>query len=301
MAERALTDPLAAVDQTELKRLAGVAGRLLAGRSTTMGGGRPHLRQAGRGLEFFDHRPYVAGDEVRHVDWRQSARRETPVVRRFVHETSTDWLVCLDCSASMQSGSQRKWVLGLQIAAAISYLLLYLGDRVALAGFSEELDAICKSGRGAAHYTRLLMVLRDLTRRSGGKASQPGACAGLARRGDAAIVITDGLRSDGMQVDFDLLAAQCAHLRVIQIEDSSDTSLPDSPNLHLVDVETGRARSVSNSDALAATARSLQRNVTEKIRNNCITRAIPYTRVNSDSHWRDALLSHLDPATKRRD
>ena len=56
----------------------------------------------------------------------------------------------------------------------------------------------------------------------------------------------------------------------MQIEDSSDTSLPDSPNLHLVDVETGRARSVANSDALAATARSLQRNVAEKIRNNCI-------------------------------
>jgi len=301
MAERALNDPLAAVDQTELKRLASVAGKLLAGRSSTMGGGRPHRRQAGRGLEFFDHRPYIAGDEVRHVDWRQSARRETPMVRRFVHEASTDWLVCLDCSASMQSAARRKWALGLQIAAAVSYLLLYLGDRVAFAGFSEDLDAICKPGRGAAHYTRLLMVLRDLVQRSGGKASQPGACASLARRGDAAILITDGLRADGMKPDIALLAAQCAHVRVIQLEDTRDCRLPGAADLRLVDVETGMARSIANSDALMRTARTVRDNIAQSLRSNCLTHAIPYTRVDAGSHWRDALLSHLVPVASRRD
>ncbi len=299
MAELALTEPLAALDQTELKRLAVVAGKWLAGRSSTMGGGRPHRRQPGRGLEFFDHRPYVAGDEVRHVDWRQTARRDTTMVRRFVHEASTDWLVCLDCSASMQSAMRHKWTLGLQLAAAISYLLLYLGDRVALAGFSKDLDAVCRPGRGAGHYTRLLMVLRDLSRQPRGNASQPGACAPLARRGDAAIVITDGLSEDGMQADIALLAAQCAHVQVLHLEDPLDTTLPSSVSLRLVDVETDRTQSVASSPALADAAQAAYRNIAATLRGHCLARDIPYTRVNAASHWRDALLDHLRPSAGR--
>lgn len=299
MAAFALTEPLAALDQTELKRLAGVAGKWLAGRSSTMGGGRPHRRQSGRGLEFFDHRPYVAGDEVRHVDWRQTARRDTTMVRRFVHEASTDWLVCLDCSASMQSARHQKWTLGLQLAAAISYLLLYMGDRVAFAGFSEDLDAICRPGRGAGHYTRLLMVLRDLSRQPRGNASQPGACAPLARRGDAAIVITDGLSEDAMQADIGLLAAQCAHVQVLHLEDPLDTTLPSSLSLRLVDVESHRTQSVASSPALTDAAQAAYGNVAATLRGHCRARDIPYTRVNAASHWRDALLDHLRPSAGR--
>lgn len=299
MAGLSVSDPLAELDQSELKRVAGIAGKLLAGRSSTMSGGRPHRRQAGRGLEFFDHRPYQPGDEVRHIDWRQSARRPDPMVRRFVHEASTDWLIALDCSASMASASACKWHLGLQLAAAMSYVLLYLGDRVAVAAFSEELDAICRPGRGAGHYTRLLRVLGDLNSAQRGTGSRPGACAPLARRCDAAIVITDGLVADAMQNDLGRLAALCGHLQLMQLQDRDDTRLPLSTNLRLVDVESRRGRSVRSTPALIEAAAARHREHAARLHKFCVARDIRHTAIDARTHWRDAILRHLLPAGMR--
>ena len=48
--------------------------------------GRRHGRhasvRAGVGLDFRDHRPYVAGDDPRRLDWRAIARRDRPVLRQ---------------------------------------------------------------------------------------------------------------------------------------------------------------------------------------------------------------------------
>jgi len=62
-------------------------------------------RRRGRGSDFAEHRPYAAGDDLRRVDWRASARGERVVVRRYdTHRRTAVWLL-VDVSASMEYGA----------------------------------------------------------------------------------------------------------------------------------------------------------------------------------------------------
>ena len=70
-------------------------GRLQGGYRT------PHR---GTGLDFAGLRPYVEGDDARHIDWNVTARLDEPQVREFTEDRElTVWLV-LDRSASMVVG-----------------------------------------------------------------------------------------------------------------------------------------------------------------------------------------------------
>ena len=68
----------------------------------------------GNGLDFAGLRPYVEGDDARHIDWNVTARLDEPQVREFNEDRElTAWLV-LDRSASMVvggpgRGSRRCW------------------------------------------------------------------------------------------------------------------------------------------------------------------------------------------------
>ena len=60
--------------EPELQSFARAAAQLLIDRQARAPGARTIARRAGVGIQHFDHRDYAPGDEVRHIDWRQTAR-----------------------------------------------------------------------------------------------------------------------------------------------------------------------------------------------------------------------------------
>jgi uncharacterized protein (DUF58 family) len=88
--------------------------------------------QRGRGLEFEEVRPYAPGDDVRHIDWRVTARRGSPHTKLFREERERPvWLV-LDLHAGLFFGSKRqlKSALLLRVAAILAWIAVSGGDRV---------------------------------------------------------------------------------------------------------------------------------------------------------------------------
>ncbi|MCP4299119.1 MAG: DUF58 domain-containing protein, partial [Gammaproteobacteria bacterium] len=146
------------IPDTDLRRFASLAAPLLQGAAAYGYGPRASRNRAGRGLEFLDTRPYEPGDEFRSIDWRQSARGENLVVRRYQEETTADWFVCIDRSASVAWGG-RKWQMTLRLASALSYTLLHAGHRVALVFWSDRVHNLCDLGRGTQHFSSLLRTL----------------------------------------------------------------------------------------------------------------------------------------------
>ena len=73
--------------EPELQSFARAAAQLLIERQPRAPGSRAVTRRAGVGLQHFDHRDYAPGDEVRHIDWRHTARQRRPIVRRFESES----------------------------------------------------------------------------------------------------------------------------------------------------------------------------------------------------------------------
>jgi hypothetical protein len=94
------------------------------------------IRQRGQSLEFREFRPYLPGDDIRHVDWRASARhhrRDEFVVRTFEHEVQTRVVISIDTGETMRFPEvASKLQLALWFAEAIAYIAGRSGDSVAL-------------------------------------------------------------------------------------------------------------------------------------------------------------------------
>ncbi len=95
----------------------------------------------GFSTEFAHHRPYVPGDEPRHLDWRVYARTERYYVKLYEAETNFDANLLLDASASMRygSGSITKLEYAKYMAASLAYLTIEQHDSAGVAVFDAEL------------------------------------------------------------------------------------------------------------------------------------------------------------------
>ncbi|WP_274628154.1 DUF58 domain-containing protein [Arvimicrobium flavum] len=94
--------------------------------------GRHASRVRGRGLSFEELREYVAGDDIRSMDWRVTARAGKPFVRVFTEEKDRPALIVIDQRMNMFFGSKRsmKSVAAAEAAALSAWRVLSVGDRV---------------------------------------------------------------------------------------------------------------------------------------------------------------------------
>ncbi len=89
-------------------------------------------RGAGSSLEFQEYRPYLPGDDIRHLDWAAYGRSDTLMVRLFREEISPRTEIVLDASRSMTSGSGAKSLVARQLAAALCLLCARIGGKPTL-------------------------------------------------------------------------------------------------------------------------------------------------------------------------
>jgi uncharacterized protein (DUF58 family) len=279
--------------QSELQAFARTAARLLAERRVRAPGGRVIKRRPGVGMQHLDHRDYVPGDEVRHMDWRQTARRGRPIVRQFESETATDWTVLLDLSSSMVMNGASKWRAAAAASAAMSYALLELGHRVGLLAFGRGVRAECPRGRGRTHYASVARMLGALRPAPTGETSDLGAC-GRRLHGDSALVIfSDFLADDEMRGGLAALMERSTSLHALQLADPADATPPAVGELDLVDIETG-ARITALVDVQTATLAANERTqLTRRLRSFCLRSGIAYTTWDVASPWQQTLLEHL--------
>lgn len=95
-------------------------------------GGKHASKLRGRGLDFEEVRNYVAGDDIRNIDWKVTARTQKTHSRVFSEEKEKPALIVVDQSKSMFFGSQKrmKSVVAAELAALAAFRVLKEGDRV---------------------------------------------------------------------------------------------------------------------------------------------------------------------------
>jgi uncharacterized protein (DUF58 family) len=108
----------------------------------------------GTGFDFAGLRPYVEGDDARHIDWNVTARLDEPQVREFNDDRElTTWLV-LDRSASMVVGGPgrvKQDVLA-ELALILARLLGRSGNRVGAILYDTGTTRIVPPGTGAVMH-----------------------------------------------------------------------------------------------------------------------------------------------------
>lgn len=293
MAQAQLSPALRALDERQLARLVRVADRVLAGHPVLHAGPLRRRRQAGQGTEFLDYRTYVAGSDMRSIDWRASARSSHLLVRWLQQEASSEWYICLDGSASMSLPDPAKWALAQQLAAALGYLLLHRASRVGLYVFSDGLDAICPAGRGRAQYKRLLATLAGAHPPSRGGSSRLEVCAQRLAIRRSALVISDFAARDDMRHALSRMLSAKGHVHTVQLSAVDECALEPQGDVTLRDVETGDRVEVGLGPAATKAADEAQRKQQRALERFCRERGIAYTHCTPSDTWRAVVLRHL--------
>ncbi len=121
----------------------------------------------GRGLEFEEIREYIAGDDVKTVDWNNSAKTGKLHTKIFKEERELTVIIILDISASMYFGS--KWAFKSDIATEVSALLAYTAvksnDKVGAILFGRGIKKFIPPKKGRTHIWNIIKTVVEAEKR----------------------------------------------------------------------------------------------------------------------------------------
>lgn len=115
--------------------------------------GERRSKKKGESVEFADHRPYVSGDDLRHIDWNIFGRLDRLFLKLFMEEEDLSLHVVIDATESSDCGSPHKFAYAQKLAMALGYIGLVNLNRVAVTALG-GLYAPPGSGSGPASAPR---------------------------------------------------------------------------------------------------------------------------------------------------
>jgi uncharacterized protein (DUF58 family) len=119
----------------------------------------------GFSVEFAQHREYVPGDDIRHVDWKVWSKTDKFYLKQYEEETNLLTYLLLDTSESMayaSEGNVSKLQYAQFIAAALGYMVLRQQDSVGLALFDDAVRRFVRPSGQPSHLKEILRVM-DVT------------------------------------------------------------------------------------------------------------------------------------------
>jgi uncharacterized protein (DUF58 family) len=201
----------------------------------------------GDGTELAQVRPYVAGDDVRQMDWNVTARTGEPHVRVHLAErVLVTWLV-LDTSPSMQFGTadRRKADVAEGVAIAVGHIATRRGNRLGFVTFGDEHERWLPPRQGRLGLIGLLGTLREEQPQTRERLGATELGAALRRTGSLAtqraivIVVSDFRGPRDWRRPLVELAGR-HEVVAVEVRDPREQELPNAGVLWLVDPETGR-------------------------------------------------------------
>jgi uncharacterized protein (DUF58 family) len=242
-------------------------------------------RRVGAGIEFADHRDYVAGDDLRILDWNLYGRMERLLVRLFEEDEDLAIDILVDASASMGLGEPSKLDLATQVSAALAYVGLANLDRVAVTTIGDALGEGLPPARGKSRILPLLRFLGGVEAR--GRTSLARAVQGfLARRArqrrGLVVLVSDFYDPAGYREALDLLRFARLEIVVIQIVAPDEAHPALRGDVTVTDAETGEARDVTISPGALAAYERRHAALLRGLEAFCRERAVPCFTVTSD-------------------
>lgn len=138
--------------------------QLLAASNRLEEAGVKKIRRLGHTMEFEHLREYVRGDDPRHVNWKATARRDTPVTNQYRDERGQPVYALIDAGRRMKMPFQEMTLLDHSVNAALALLAVALqkGDRAGLITFSNEIHQLLLAERRGRQLHALQEALYHL-------------------------------------------------------------------------------------------------------------------------------------------
>ena len=212
-----------------------------------------HTMFRGYGLDLADIREYVAGDDVRHIDWNVTARMDTPYVREYLEDREITAQFLLDISPSVDFGTATalKRDLLIDFVAVLARLLVRHGNRVGAVVYGKGVERVIPAAGGRVQVLRLIDELEKHPRLESAPATSLAELldtgARAIRRRSLVFVISDFFTTPGWERPLSQLSRRHEVLAV-RLTDPRERELPDIGMVVMNDAETGEHLWVDTSD-----------------------------------------------------
>ncbi len=116
----------------------------------------------GFSVEFAEHRPYMPGDEIRHLDWKIYGRTDRFYIKQYEEETNLKAYLIVDSSSSMgyaSPGHLPKVQYAAYLAASLAYMMIKQQDAVGLTLFDETINTFLPPHATKAYLKQILVSL----------------------------------------------------------------------------------------------------------------------------------------------
>ena len=231
----------------QLERLELVTRKIFRGRMK----GERRSKRKGQSVEFADFRSYVAGDDLRFMDWNLYARLDKLFLKIFLEEEDLHFFTLIDASRSMDFGAPTKLQYAKQLAAALGFVGLVRADRVRIEVLGAKPQQVGPVLRGRRSVWRMFDFL---------SAIEPGDTAPLVdgiksfciRNSGKGIVvlISDLLDKGGYQPALRYLLAQQMDVYVVQVLSAEELDPDVKGDLKLIDCEDADVAEITVSGPL---------------------------------------------------
>lgn len=267
--------------------------------------GERRSKKRGESVEFADHRPYVVGDDIRHIDWNLFARLDMLFLKLFLEEEDLSLHVVLDASASADCGTPNKFLFMQRVAMALGYVGLVNLNRVActtMGGLSPAgaaptatpMTRAIRDLRGRRRTQDLASFICGLTPGGGFNFRLAAERIALSRRGKGVMVLlSDMFFKEGYEDGLRMLVGRGYDLYVVQVLSPDEIEPGITGDLRLKDVEDGDTAEVTISAPLLKRYRATLGAYGDRLKEFCLRRGIGYVLARSDTPVEALLLDAL--------
>ncbi len=284
----------------------------------------------GFSVEFAEHRQYMPGDDLKHLDWKILAKTDRYYIKRFEEETNLKSYLLVDISRSMDfksgeatgkdntkknffkrliskseygesqlTGKITKLEYASYLAAALSYLMLIQRDAISLTTYDTRIRSYIPPHSTKANLQLILRGLSDIKpENETGTAKCLNEIADKVKRRGLVIILSDFFD------DQESVISALKHFRynkneviLFQILDPVELSFLEGNPVTLKDMET-HEEIFSQPFAMQKAYQETIREFIEKYKNECRKNEIDYNLLNTSTPFDEALLRYLNKRKK---
>ncbi|HLN27624.1 MAG TPA: DUF58 domain-containing protein [Gemmataceae bacterium] len=247
----------------------------------------------GHSVEFVQHREYVPGDDLRHLDWKVWSKTDRFYIKQYEEETNLRTTLVVDVSESMHygRGALNKYNYACTIAACLGYLLLRQQDSVGLITFDDDVRQVVPARSQQTHIDALVKAMD--TSRPRAKTDLEKILRRVAETisGRGLIVIVSDLLADREPFfrGLEMLHHRRHDVLVFHVLDADELTFPFAGTTRFEGMEE-LPQLVCDPRALReGYLEALQEYLTE-VRRGCARQGIDYAQIRTDDYL-DAVLS----------
>ncbi len=271
----------------QLERLELVTRKVFRGR---MKGERRSSRK-GQSVEFADFRNYVAGDDLRSLDWNLYARLDKLIIKLFLEEEDLHFYTLIDASPSMAFGDPTKLDYSMQVAASLGFIGLTRADRVKIETLGGKQSPVL---RGRRSVGRMLDFFEDIEPNETVSLEEGVRQFCLRNSGKGVVVlISDLMDKQGYEAALRYLVAQRVDTYVIQVLSQEEIDPDVTGDLRLVDCEDADIAEVTISAPLINRYKATLEAFTSGAQDFCGRRGMNYLLASNETPVKELISGYM--------